>query len=238
MTQNTRKKACQQAICLTMAEFNLDISVVLQDAAMAVSRVALTQEGDGVSVPRAASNASQQISVLNSITTMRAPNEEIEDAMAIDQLPQPSAGQPPAMQPPAQLPMQPPVQTPAQPMQTPLNAWATPLITTAMNNSVVLQNTTTTTITRPSVDSSNTQTTTQEDSSLTASTEHVGMSEPQIQHLLAEAEKKWQAKMQAELDLRMADQPRVERKQPKSRKTRRQRTRVQTAQSNGGGPLP
>jgi hypothetical protein len=35
-----------------MAEFNLDISVVLQDAAMAVFRVAAAQEGDGVLDPK------------------------------------------------------------------------------------------------------------------------------------------------------------------------------------------
>jgi hypothetical protein len=197
----------------TMAEFNLDISVVLQDAVMAISRTAAVQDGKGVSVPQAASNASQQISILNSITTFRAADEEMEETLAIDQIPQASA----------------------QPAQNTPQAWALRHVVAATNNSIVLPTTAVTTLTSQS-NASTTQTTpAQEDSSLTMSTEHVGMSEAQIQRLLADHDKKWQAKMKLEID-RLAKQTTTPNTQPKPRRTRRPRNRVQTAHQHGGGP--
>jgi hypothetical protein len=64
----TQQAFSSTALAATMNSFNLDISLVLQDAAM----MAPSQNGDnpsGVSAPKANSNASQNLSLLHSIAS-------------------------------------------------------------------------------------------------------------------------------------------------------------------------
>jgi hypothetical protein len=194
-----------------MEEFNLDISVVLKDAAMAVSRTAAPEtamEADGVSIPRAASNASQQLSMLNSITTFRDVNEEIEDTR--------------------------PTPTPRKLQQ---NSWASPLVPAANPISIQSPSTAVTITTIASADSSNMQTTPHlEDSSLTTATEPAGMTEAQVKNLLATYELQWQAKMSQEVERRLAEQREEYLKQDRARNEHN--SNVQTAHSSGGGPSP
>jgi hypothetical protein len=199
-----------------MEEFNLDITVVLQDAAMAVSRSAAALD-DGVSAPRAASNASQQLSLLNSITTFPAPDEEMEATARVDLITQP-------------------------PMTTTMNsqAWASRPSPAATRISLASPSTAATTATMASTESTTIQTSlVQEDSSLTTATEHIGMSEAQIQQLLEAHERKWQAKLASEVALKLAEQRENDRKaQQQARKSRRNKPRDQTAHSHGGGLSP
>jgi hypothetical protein len=196
-----------------MEEFNLDISVVLKDAAMAVSRTAVPEtatEADGVSIPRAASNASQQLSMLNSITTFRDVDEELEDTR--------------------------PTPTPTQ-RTLPRNPWASPLVPAANPISIQSPSTAVTITTIASADSSNMQTTPHlEDSSLTTATESAGMTEAQVKNLLATYELQWQAKMSQEVERRLAEQREEYLKQDRARNEHN--SNVQTAHSSGGGPSP
>jgi hypothetical protein len=198
-----------------MAEFNLDISVVLQDAAMAVSRAATVADGEGVSAPRAASNASQQLSQMNSIMTFRVHDENMEDTAAVDEL----------------------TNTPAQNHQNPY-AWAICPGSVAIRISQALPSTAVTTNTASSADTTIQTTIVQEDSSLTTMTEHIGMTEAQIKTLLEGIKRKWQAKLAEERALRVAEQNALHRKQPPARNRRRNRNRDQTAQQHRGGPSP
>jgi hypothetical protein len=215
--KHTQEGLSSQDLSHAMAEFNLDISVVLQDAAMAVSRAAAVEAGEEVSAPKAASNASQQLSMMNSIETLRAPEEELEEAPVIDQI------------------------TAAQQPQSGLkkNSWA---VNPAVATTRISQTATTITATSStlmSVDSPSTQTATiQEDSSLTTATEQHGMTEAQVRDLIAAHETKWQANIEKEVTRRLAEQREADYQQHLARKALRNQTQVQTAQSPGGGQLP
>jgi hypothetical protein len=195
-----------------MAEFNLDISMVLKDAAMAVSREAAAPEADGVSRPKEASNASQQLSMLNSITTFRDADEEMVET------PAPQGTSPP----------------PTRTLKR--NPWASPV--PAAQISIQSPSTSATTITMASAESSAVQTLpVQEDSSLTTATEPAGMTEAQVKSLLAIQESQWEARMEQEIALRLAEQRDSLQKQHLARKMKRNH-QVQTAQSSGGGQPP
>jgi hypothetical protein len=198
-----------------MKEFNLDISVVLKDAAMAVSRATVTMDDDGVSAPGEASHASQQLSLLNSITTLRAQDEEMEDTPTHNHQPN----------------------TVDLPIPTNPYAWAIRPGSVATWISQPSSSTAGTATTMASADTSTIQTAlVQEDSSLTTTTEHIGMTEEQFHILLAAHDRKWQAKMAVEVALRVAEHEEQNRKAQIARKNRRNQTRDQTARSHGGGP--
>jgi hypothetical protein len=215
--KNTQEGLSAIDLSLAMTEFNLDITVVLQDAAMAGSRAAATTEGDGVSAPREASNASQQLSMLNSITTFRAPDEEMAESDANSQSAIPAARP-----------------TPNNPY-----AWTSRPGATATRISHVSPSTAGTSTTRASVDTPTTQTAlVQEDSSLTTTTEPIGITEAQLNNLLAAHDRKWQAKLAVEVALRVAEHDELNRKTHLERRIRLNQTRDQTARLHGGGQVP
>ncbi len=218
--KNIQEGMTQCDLSRMMTEFNLDMAVVLQDAAMAVSRPQDTVNDEDVSAPRAASNASQQLSRLNSITTMRELDDEMEDTSAVDQA----------------------TNNPGLQTQTNFRGWPIRLgsVATRISQPTLPTARTTTTKTSVSADTATTQTTSlQEDSSLTTTTttEHM-VTEEQVKHLLDERDRKWQAKMAVEIALRVAHE--TKRKEHLARKTRRTQTqkRDQTAHSHGGGKSP
>jgi hypothetical protein len=196
-----------------LAEFNLDITVVLQDAAMAVSRAAAATDGDGVSAPRAASNASQQLSMMNSVTTFREQAADIEGTRTKDQI------------------------TPSQPdaKQTARNSWASVRQTTTTTIASATQPPAATTVTLASGESTTLTPTIQGDSSLTTTTEHRGLSEADVTAMLDLRDQMWQTRMAEEIARKLAEQREAYEKH-QADKTSRRKSKVQTAQENGGGP--
>jgi hypothetical protein len=211
--KHTQDGLSSKELSHALAEFNLDISVVLQDAAMAVSRVAEASVTDGVSAPKAASNASQQLSMMNSVTTFRDHDADMADARTKDQI-VPST----------------------DPKQTAKNAWAAVRrISNTTPSDVTTTTPAATIVTLASGESTMKTTTIQEDSSLTTTTEQRGLSEAEVKAMLDQRDQTWQTRMAEEIARRLTEQREAFTKQQSDKQSRR-KSKVQTAQENGGGP--
>jgi hypothetical protein len=75
-TQMAQDGLSPQELELSLAEFNLDMDVVLKADALK-HMIERSSENDDQLAPHAASNASQQISALNSITTLRSDDASV-----------------------------------------------------------------------------------------------------------------------------------------------------------------
>jgi hypothetical protein len=211
--KHTQDGLSSKELSHALAEFNLDITVVLQDAAMAVSRVAEATVTDGVSAPRAASNASQQLSMMNSVTTFRDQDADMADARTKDH-----------------------IVPPIDPKQTAKNSWAAVRLNSPATLSAMTTTTpAATTVTLASGESTTQTTTIQEDSSLTTTTEQRGLSEAEVKAMLDLRDKTWQIRMAEEIARKLTEQRDAFTKQQSDKQARRN-NKVQTAQSPGGGP--